>query len=134
MESVSKSSVSKGKGKGKGKGSAQGAIRKKKVAKPKANPFRRSETGKLQLKRLQMGKRIETLGPRVAQMRERFETAETRLAFVSGKLKLVEEELASRAVAPVEVPTSAPEASEVSDDEEIELDDEVEDEDETLEK
>jgi hypothetical protein len=73
------------------------AIAKKvKEPKPPRNPFRRSETGKLQLKSLQMCKRVETMTPRVAALRERLEVMESRLVFVSGKLKLVKEELSSR--------------------------------------
>lgn len=71
-------------------------VKKKKEPKPPRNPFRRSETVKLQLKSLQMGKRVETMTPRVSVLRERLETMQQRLDFVAGKLKLVKEELASR--------------------------------------
>jgi hypothetical protein len=70
--------------------------KKKKIPKPPRNPFRRSETGKLQLKRLQMTKRVETMSPRVDVLRQRLSTMQERLDFVSGKLKLVVEELTSR--------------------------------------
>ena len=120
--------------KGKGKNMVQRTpasrgVPKKKIAKPKANPFRRSDTGKLQLKRLQMGKRVEMQTPKVAQMRARFELADSRLTAVTAKLKLVEQELASRKekVAEDEAVEES-ETSELSDEEEIELDDEVEDE------
>jgi hypothetical protein len=73
--------------------------KKKKEPKPPRNPFRRSETGKLQLKSLQMGKRVETMTPRVTILRERLETMQSRLDFVSGKLKLVKEELETRETA-----------------------------------
>ncbi|KAJ1469872.1 hypothetical protein T484DRAFT_1754191 [Baffinella frigidus] len=72
------------------------AVKKAKIAKPPKNPFRRSDTGKLQLKRLQMGKRVETMAPRVEALRERLEGMQERLTFVSGKLRLVVEELTSR--------------------------------------
>jgi hypothetical protein len=72
--------------------------KKKKEPKPPRNPFRRSDTGKLQLKNLQMSKRVETMGPRVAALRERLDTMESRLVFISGKLKLVKEELSARSV------------------------------------
>lgn len=116
------------------------AIKKAKIVKPPRNPFRRSETGKLQLKRLQMGKRVETMTPRVEVLRERLLTMESRLTFVSSKLKLVVEELTSRACigAPVVVDAAGVEGatSDVVDvvgggaadtmDEDVELDDEVE--------
>jgi hypothetical protein len=70
--------------------------KKKKAPKAPRNPFRRSETGKLQLKSLQMSKRIETMTPRVAVLRDRLEVMESRLIFVSGKFELVKSELASR--------------------------------------
>ena len=72
------------------------AVKKTKAPKVPRNPFRRSETGKLQLKRLQMGKRVETMTPKVAALRERLDVMQERLEFVSGKLKLVVEELSSR--------------------------------------
>jgi hypothetical protein len=108
-------------------------IKKVKIAKPPRNPFHRSETGKLQLKRLQMGKRVETMTPRVEVLRERLETMEGRLTFVSGKLKLVVAELATRSE-PVTEPVggtcvegSVSNAVVAADeDEEIELDDEIE--------
>ena len=109
-----------------------------KAPKPPRNPFRRSETVKLQLKRLQMTKRVETMTPRVDVMRERLETMQQRLEFVSGKLKLVVEELVCRAnfgkaVEGVEADAMEEDtgmvdsaiSSEVAD-EDIELDDEVE--------
>lgn len=112
--------------------------KKKKTPKPPRNPFRRSETVKLQLKRLQMTKRVETMTPRVDVMRERLDTMQQRLEFVSGKLKLVVEELVSRAnfgnaVERVEGDVMEEDmgvvdsviSSEVAD-EDIELDDEVE--------
>jgi hypothetical protein len=114
--------------------------KKKKEPKPPRNPFRRSETVKLQLKRLQMTKRVETMKPRVDVMRERLDSMQQRLEFVSGKLKLVVEELVSRAnfgkaVEGVEenameegmetVDFAIPLEEEAAD-EDIELDDEVE--------
>ena len=72
------------------------AVKKPNAPKVPRNPFRRSETGKLQLKRLQMGKRVETMAPKVAALRERLDGTQERLEFVSGKLKLVVEELSSR--------------------------------------
>jgi len=69
------------------------AVVKKKAPKAPRNPFRRSETGKLQLKSLQMTKRVATMAPRVAVLRERLETMESRMEFISGKLVLVKEEL-----------------------------------------
>jgi chromosome segregation ATPase len=128
----------------------------KKRAKPKPpkvprNPFRRSDTGKLKLKSLQMRKRIETLTPRAESLRERLYTTETRLNFLIGKVKLVDEELASRedggdatgpddATGPVDAigsnalaehtldadASGAESYEEDSSDEEIELDDEIE--------
>ena len=87
----------KGRGRKNGTTKPRAAIAKKtKVPKPPRNPFRRSETGKLQLKSLQMGKRVETMTPRVTLLRDRLETMESRLQFISGKLKLVNEELTSR--------------------------------------
>ena len=76
------------------------AIEKKKKKQPKAprNPFRRSETVKLQLKNLQMGKRLETMAPRVDLLRNRLDLMQKRLDFLSGKWKLVKEELAARTV------------------------------------
>ena len=76
------------------------AIEKKKKKQPKAprNPFRRSETVKLQLKNLQMGKRVETMTPRVDLLRNRLDLMQKRLDFLSGKWKLVKEELAARIV------------------------------------
>jgi hypothetical protein len=70
--------------------------KKKKAPKPPRNPFRRSDSGKLQLKQLQMSKRIATMTPRVEVLRDRLTVMESRLTFVSGKFKLVTEELASR--------------------------------------
>jgi hypothetical protein len=81
--------------------------KKKKEPKPPRNPFRRSETGKLQLKSLQMGKRVETMTPRVTILRERLETMQSRLDFVSGKLKLVKEELETRETANSDAVVSA---------------------------
>jgi hypothetical protein len=43
-----------------------------------------------------MGKRVETMAPKVAALRERLDGTQERLEFVSGKLKLVVEELSSR--------------------------------------
>ena len=120
--------------KGKGKtGVKRTATAKAKIIKPKANPFRRSDTGKLQLKRLQMTKRVEVQTPKVALMRERFELAESRLVAVSAKLELVKEELASRTAAKALLEDNAAEAAEESESselsgDEIELDSEVEDE------
>ena len=73
------------------------AVKKKKEPKAPRNPFRRSDTGKLQLKRLQMGKRVETMTPRVELLRERLSVMQTRLDYISGKLTLVVEELGTRA-------------------------------------
>ena len=70
--------------------------KKKKEPKPPRNPFRRSETVKLQLKKLQMSKRVETMTPRVEVIRTRLDGMQKRLDFVTGKLKLVNEELSSR--------------------------------------
>jgi hypothetical protein len=72
-------------------------VKKKKEPKAPRNPFRRSDTGKLQLKRLQMGARIEAMTPRVAVLRERLAAMSGRLEFITGKLKLVVDELTSRA-------------------------------------
>jgi len=120
--------------KGKGKtGVKRTATAKAKIIKPKANPFRRSDTGKLQLKRLQMTKRVEVQTPKITLMRERLELAESRIGSVSKKLKLVNEELASRKEkaeekAAEDKTVEDPDSSELSEDEEIELDSEVEDE------
>jgi hypothetical protein len=109
-------------------------VKKPKIVKPPRNPFRRSDTGKLQLKRLQMGKRVETMNPRIEVLRERLETMEGRRTFISGKLKLVVEELEARSsfvVEPVSVDDTCAEGvtGGVGDilgvDEDIELDDEV---------
>jgi len=87
--------------KGDGATRAAGAsIKKKRAPKAPRNPFRRSETAKLQVKRLQMGKRVEVMTPRVEVLRERLDTMQSRLLFVSGKLAQVKEELASREEAP----------------------------------
>ena len=116
-----------------------GVAAKKKVAKPPRNPFRRSETGKLQLKRLQMGKRVETMTPRVDVLRERLNTMQGRLDFVSGKLKLVVEELTTRSTEEATTTAADTPAANVTTsdadtaaalaggkaDEDIELDDEV---------
>jgi hypothetical protein len=72
--------------------------KKKKEPKAPRNPFRRSETVKLQLKNLQMGKRVETMAPRVDLLRNRLDLMQKRLDFLSGKWKLVKEELAARIV------------------------------------
>ena len=72
------------------------AVKKKKEPKPARNPFRRSETSKLHLKNLQMGKRVETMTPRVEILRKRLNVMQTRLDSVAGKLKLVKEELSTR--------------------------------------
>jgi hypothetical protein len=114
--------------KGKGKNPASGGAPKKKIAKPKANPFRRSDTGKLQLKGLQMAKRIETQTPKVSLMRERLELAESRLGSVSTKLKLVQAELASRAAAKALLEDKAADESDSSSYmSEVSLDSEIED-------
>jgi hypothetical protein len=116
----------------KGDGAPRSALSVKKRKAPKAprNPFRRSETAKLQVKRLQMGKRVETMTPRVEVLRERLGTMESRLLFVSGKLQQVKEELTSREQVTSDVSTDAPDASPSSvvtmaDMENVELDDEV---------
>ena len=111
------------------------SVRKKKAPKAPRNPFRRSETAKLQVKRLQMGKRVETMTPRVEVLRERLDTMQSRLLYVSGKLEQVKEELTSReeAVAPAsdasadDAASAAPSGSTVTmaDMENIELDEEV---------
>jgi hypothetical protein len=113
--------------------------KKPKAPKTPRNPFRRSETGKLQLKRLQMTKRVETMSPRVDVLRERLKTMQERMDFVSGKLTLVVQELTSRANFGTAVGTlenademmeddlgvgTSSSAGEV-DDEDIDLDDEV---------
>ena len=109
--------------------SAPSGVAKKKRApktpKPPRNPFRRSDTGKLKLKCIQMRKRIETLTPRAALMRERLDTTEARLNFLTGKVKLVDEELASRAMTvdtetPIEEAPEAMTSDAESSDEEIE--------------
>ena len=134
MEAVVAVKQPKGKGKtGVKRNPAVSGVAKEKTAKTKANPFRRSDTGRLQLKRLQMTKRIETQTPKVAQMRERFQLADSRLGSVSAKLLLVEAELASRKEkaeekAVEDKAAQDSESPELSSDEEIELDDEVEDE------
>jgi len=114
---------------------AASGVAKKKSAKPKANPFRRSDTGKLQLKRLQMTKRVETQTPKVKLMQERFELAQSRLSSVSAKLLLVQAELASRKEkvedeAVEDKMAEDDESSELSDDEDLEdeLEDGIEDE------
>ena len=73
------------------------AVKKKKEPKTPRNPFRRSQTVKLQLKNLQMGKRVEIMTPRVEVLRTRLDVMQKRLDFVNGKLRLVKEELAVRA-------------------------------------
>ena len=102
------------------------AVVKKKAPKAPRNPFRRSETGKLQLKSLQMTKRVATMAPRVAVLRERLETMESRMEFISGKLVLVKEELCSRSgtAGGDEAPETAADDMEVSED--IALDNELE--------
>ncbi|KAJ1482386.1 hypothetical protein T484DRAFT_1747600 [Baffinella frigidus] len=136
---------------------ATDGVKKKRKATPKPpkpprNPFNRSETGKLKLKCLQFRKRIETLTPRAESLRERLNTTDARLTFLTGKVKLIDEELASRdttadsdaeseietEMEPVNVEPAnvEPEKTEIvesetsdedSSDEEIELDDEIED-------
>ena len=112
-----------------GAGRSAVSVRKKKAPKAPRNPFRRSETAKLQVKRLQMGKRVETMTPRVEVLRERLETMQSRLLFVSGKLQLVKEELTSReeVVASADDAVSTPPDGVVTmtDMENVELDDEV---------
>jgi hypothetical protein len=105
-----------------GGGKASAAKKKApKPPKPPRNPFRRSDTGKLKLKCIQMRKRIETLTPRVEIMRERLDTTEARLNFLTGKVKFVDEELASRG-AMVEVSEAETSDTELSDEELEELD------------
>ena len=112
-------------------GVARGAtsVRKKKAPKAPRNPFRRSETAKLQVKRLQMGKRVETMTPRVEVLRERLDKMETSLRFVSGKLQQVKEELTSREAAAAAPPSDdsgdATTVTTMADMESVELDDEV---------
>lgn len=117
------------------------SVKNPKVPKAKRNPFRRSDTAKLQLKSLQMGKRVETMTPRVAVLHERVNTMNSRLEFIVGKLTLVREELAFRAAQPQTdepsagssmdtsvaqaLPTGADEVGGDDEDENIELDDEV---------
>jgi hypothetical protein len=72
-------------------------VKKKKEPKAPRNPFRRSATGKLQLKRMQMSARIESMTPRVAVLRERLATMSGRLDLITGKLSLVNDELTARA-------------------------------------
>jgi hypothetical protein len=101
------------------------ATKKPKAVKVPRNPFRRSDTGKLSLKRLQMSKRLETMGPRVTALRERLDSMQERYEFVSGKFKLVCEELVSRES--VGDAAGVTESVDTADkDEDIELDDEVE--------
>jgi hypothetical protein len=80
-------------------GAPRAALAAKKKKEPKAprNPFRRSGTGKLQLKRMQMSARIESMTPRVTVLRERLETMSGRLDLITGKLRLVNDELIARA-------------------------------------
>jgi hypothetical protein len=100
--------------------------KKPKIVKAPRNPFRRSDTGKLNLKRLQMNKRLDTMGPRVAALRERLSTMETRHDFVTGKLKLVCEELASREADTLKDDVDVTEnVGAENKDEDIELDDEI---------
>ena len=73
------------------------AVKKNKEPKPPRNPFRRSQTSKLQLNNLQTGKRVESMTPRIEILRTRLDVIQKRLEFVSGKLRLVKEELAVRA-------------------------------------
>ena len=73
------------------------AVKKKKEPKAPRNPFRRSQTVKLQLKNLQMGKRVEIITPRVEVLRARLDVMQKRLDTVNGKLRFVKEELAVRA-------------------------------------
>ena len=113
------------------------AVKKRKAPKPPRNPLRRSETSKLHLKNLQMGKRVETMTPRVEFLRKRIDVMQTRLDFAVGRLKLVKEEPCARfdastlpagggtAVAPTEYADTQRDNEE--EDENIELDDEVED-------
>ena len=72
--------------------------KKKKEPKAPRNPFRRSETVKLQLKNLQMGKRVGTMTPRVDLLRNRLDLMQKRLDVLSGKWTLVKEELATRSL------------------------------------
>jgi hypothetical protein len=109
------------------------AVKKKKEPKPPRNPFRRSDTGKLQLKHLQMSKRVETMTPRVDVLRTRLEVMQKRLDFVSGKLTLVTEELETRSTDKLDtvVPKVGAECanegvSDADSMENVELDDEVE--------
>ena len=113
--------------KGKGKNPVSRGAPKKKIAKPKANPFRRSDTGKLQLKGLQMAKRIEAQTPKISMLRERLDLMESRLGSVSTKLKLVQAELASRAAAKALLEEKAAEESDSSYLSEVSLDSEIED-------
>ena len=80
-----------------GVGGVSVTVKKKKEPKPPRNPFRRSQTVKLQLKNIQMGKRVEIMTPRVETLRARLDVMQKRLDFVNGKLRLVKEELAVRA-------------------------------------
>ena len=104
---------------------ASRGVPKNKIAKPKANPFRRSDTGKLQLKGLQMAKRIEAQTPKISVLRERLDLMESRLGSVSTKLKLVQEELASRKEKAEEKAAEESDSSFLS---EVSLDSEIEDE------
>jgi hypothetical protein len=103
------------------------AVKKKKEPKAPRNPFRRSDTGKLQLKRLQMGKRVETMTPRVELLRERLSVMQSRLDYISGKLTLVVEELGTRAStgeeAAVVIAVDLDASATASADEDIALDD-----------
>ena len=73
------------------------AVKKKKEPKAPRNPFRRSGTGKLQLKRMQMSARIESMTPRVSVLRERLATMSGRRDLITGQLRLVNDELIARA-------------------------------------
>ena len=133
MENVDAPKKPKGRGKNTAEHTpASRGVSKKKTVKPKANPFRRSDTGKLKLKGFQMRKRVETQTPKVTLLRERFELAQSRLGAVSAKLKLVDEELASRAAAKEKAEEKA--AQEAAEDSvssylsEVSLDSEVEEE------
>jgi len=117
------------------------AVKSPKAPKAKRNPFRRSDTTKLQLKSLQMGKRVETMTPRVALLHERVSTMSSRLEFIVGKLALVREELAFRTTqsqadensggASTDVPVETArqpvegDVGSIDEDENIELDDEI---------
>lgn len=71
------------------------AVKQKPPKKPR-NPFRRSETGKLRIKQLQMRKRVETLTPRVEVIEERQRVMRERLDKLVLKLGQVDDELRER--------------------------------------